>query len=187
MERLGDAHFRRAFAAAMGNRGPDEMCTEFYRVPERTSNFEKAAQALAREYDGAELVTDTAVDNVRTGTPLAVQLMGGEPDKLAYVVRLLASRRRLAQVVGLDETDAQSPPPPPPRIDLNCGCPANLVSACFRETRACPTKLLPKKKATSSNLRTENITGNWERGGQLAVANTGSPVRHRARNGRRGE
>ena len=171
MERLGDAHFRGAIQHAITHiRGPDgkksasyfprrinnssftnilthelkttEMCTEFMRVPEKSSNFESAALALARSYDALELAKrddDDRATDAATGTPLAFQIMGGDAEKLAHVARLLASPKKLAAAARIDEAEAS---PPPPRIDLNCGCPANLVTG---------------KGAGSSLLRTPEV------------------------------
>jgi len=99
MELLGDRVFRRAHARAAG--GCDEYCTEFLRVPDRgPPPSPRLVRGLAGKYDPGEL---------EGRAPLAVQVMGASPERLAGVVRALVAR-------GAG------------RVDLNCGCPANTVT-----------------------------------------------------------
>ena len=99
MELLGDRSFRRAHARAAG--GCDEYCTEFLRVPDRgPPPSPRLVRGLAGKYDPGEL---------GGRAPLAVQVMGSSPERLAAVVRALVSK-------GAG------------RVDLNCGCPANTVT-----------------------------------------------------------
>jgi len=99
MELLGDRAFRRAHALAAG--GVDEYCTEFLRVPDRgPPPSPRLVRGLVGKYDPGEL---------EGRAPLAVQVMGASPERLAAVVGALVAR-------GAG------------RVDLNCGCPANTVT-----------------------------------------------------------
>lgn len=103
MEGLGDARFRIALAAR-GLGGFDEACREFIRIPGTLPNGadpEKIVRNLCGKYDASELPG---------GLPLGAQLMGSEPELLTLASRYLA-------------IDLKAP-----RIDLNCGCPANVVT-----------------------------------------------------------
>eukprot|EP00850_Spirogloea_muscicola_P024221 SM000493S17371 [mRNA] locus=s493:3072:5968:- [translate_table: standard] len=98
MEKLADAPFRRALDAAVG--GFDEACTEFIRVDDRPQLPGRAAHGLVRRYCTHELPT----------TPLAAQIMGSNPHMMGAVTYLLAAEKGA------------------PRVDLNCGCPAKVVT-----------------------------------------------------------
>lgn len=102
MEGLGDCRFRIALGAN-GDGGFDEACREFIRVPGTLPNgadANKLLRNLCARYDAEEL----------GGIPLAAQVMGSETDLLEIASRHLAVDKAA------------------PRIDLNCGCPANVVT-----------------------------------------------------------
>ncbi|WIA38597.1 hypothetical protein OEZ86_001907 [Tetradesmus obliquus] len=98
MENLADRPARIALKQAIG--GFDEACTEFIRVPGRSDKPSATTRGICAAYDVFEL----------GDVPLAAQLMGSNVQLLA------AAAERLVHVKGA------------PRIDLNCGCPANVVT-----------------------------------------------------------
>uniref|UniRef100_A0A383VKB7 tRNA-dihydrouridine(47) synthase [NAD(P)(+)] n=1 Tax=Tetradesmus obliquus TaxID=3088 RepID=A0A383VKB7_TETOB len=98
MENLADKPARIALKQAIG--GFDEACTEFIRVPGRSDKPSATTRGICAAYDAFEL----------GDVPLAAQLMGSNVQLLA------AAAERLVHVKGA------------PRIDLNCGCPANVVT-----------------------------------------------------------
>eukprot|EP00878_Enallax_costatus_P044806 GHUV01053560.1.p1 GENE.GHUV01053560.1~~GHUV01053560.1.p1 ORF type:complete len:417 (+),score=114.48 GHUV01053560.1:509-1759(+) len=98
MENLADRPARIALKETVG--GFDEACTEFIRVPGHSDNPRATTRGITASYDANELGE----------VPLAAQLMGSNIDLLA------AAAERLVTVKGA------------PRIDLNCGCPANVVT-----------------------------------------------------------
>ena len=126
MEGLGDRRLRRALAFSTG--GFDEACREFTRVPgvlSQGARPEKLLRGIALTgYDADELTDWTKFawnewDQDALGTPpptsrapnlLAAQLMGSNEELLERCARFLAN-----------EGGA-------PRVDLNCGCPANVVT-----------------------------------------------------------
>ena len=155
MEGLGDRRLRRALALSTG--GFDEACREFTRVPgviSQGAKPEKLLRGIALNgYDAEELLAPatlradehydchptmtgyssraygggapesprddesplspgSAVIQIPSRAPalLAAQLMGSNPDLLETCASYLAT-----------ETSA-------PRVDLNCGCPAGLVT-----------------------------------------------------------
>ena len=91
MEGVGDRCFRKAMASIGGF---DEAVTDFLRVPAHAH-----IESLAKKYEPDET----------SPIPLAVQLMGSDPELLA------------AMGVAMEKKKA-------PRIDLNCGCPSNTVT-----------------------------------------------------------
>jgi nifR3 family TIM-barrel protein len=91
MEGVGDRCFRKAMASIGGF---DEAVTDFLRVPANAH-----IESLAKKYEPLET----------SPIPLAVQLMGSDPELLA------------AMAVAMQKKGA-------PRIDLNCGCPSNTVT-----------------------------------------------------------
>lgn len=91
MEGVGDRCFRRAMASVGGF---NEGVTDFLRVPSNAH-----VQSLAKVYEADEMAP----------IPLAVQLMGSDPELMA------------AMAVEVEKRGA-------PRIDLNCGCPSNTVT-----------------------------------------------------------
>jgi len=110
MEGLGDRRLRRALARSTG--GFDEACREFTRVPGALSQGAKPEKLLRRValngYAADELLeTDMGVGDMHL---LAAQLMGSNPELLEQCARILAT-----------EGGA-------PRVDLNCGCPASVVT-----------------------------------------------------------
>ena len=113
MEGLGDRRLRRALARSTG--GFDEACREFTRVPGALSQGAKPEKLLRRValngYAADELL-ETSETSGATGDMhlLAAQLMGSNPELLEQCARILAT-----------EGGA-------PRVDLNCGCPANVVT-----------------------------------------------------------
>ena len=105
MEGLGDARFRKALSRdACG--AFDDACKEFTRIPAALPNGAKAEKFIRKlslcGYDAREL----GENNVK----VSAQLMGSNGELLEMAARELAS-----------EGDA-------PRVDLNCGCPANVVT-----------------------------------------------------------
>lgn len=131
MEGLGDHRLRRALVLSTG--GFDEACREFTRVPGTLSQGAKAEKLLrgialngydARElmilesnagmgYHGTENDAGQRVEQkVRHAhqSLLAAQLMGSTPELLRQCAFVLAT-----------EGGA-------PRVDLNCGCPATVVT-----------------------------------------------------------
>lgn len=108
MEGLGDHRLRRALALSTG--GFDEACREFTRVPGVLSQGAKPERLLRgialNGYDARELVHPDS----RAPHLLGAQLMGSNPELLERCARFLA-----------EEGGA-------PRVDLNCGCPANVVT-----------------------------------------------------------
>ena len=113
MEGLGDRRLRRALARSTG--GFDEACREFTRVPGALSQGAKPEKLLRRValngYAADELL-ETSETSGATGDMhlLAAQLMGSNPELLEQCARILAT-----------EGGA-------PRVDLNCGCPASVVT-----------------------------------------------------------
>lgn len=91
MEGVGDIYFRKAMASVGGF---DEAVREFLRVPTNAH-----VKSLACRYQANEMAPN----------PLAVQLMGSDPQLMAAMAVEMASRSA-------------------PRIDLNCGCPSNKVT-----------------------------------------------------------
>jgi len=91
MEGVGDRCFRIAMAAIGGF---DEAVTDFLRVPTNAH-----VESLAKRYEALET----------TPIPLAVQLMGSDPELMAAMAKQMEMRKA-------------------PRIDLNCGCPSNTVT-----------------------------------------------------------
>jgi nifR3 family TIM-barrel protein len=91
MEGVGDRCFRKAMASVGGF---NEGVADFLRVPSNAH-----VQSLAKAYEAKELAP----------IPLAVQLMGSDPELMATMA--IEVERRGA-----------------PRIDLNCGCPSNTVT-----------------------------------------------------------
>ncbi|NDD58593.1 MAG: tRNA-dihydrouridine synthase family protein [Chlamydiae bacterium] len=91
MEGVGDHCFRKAMAFVGGF---DEAVTDFLRVPSNAH-----VESLAKRYRHDET----------SPIPLAVQLMGSDPELLASMC--VQMEKKLA-----------------PRIDLNCGCPSNTVT-----------------------------------------------------------
>lgn len=91
MEGVGDRCFRIAMASLGGF---DEAVTDFLRVPSNAH-----VESLAKRYDAQE--TDPI--------PLAVQLMGSDPELMGAMAKQMEMRKA-------------------PRIDLNCGCPSNTVT-----------------------------------------------------------
>lgn len=121
MEGLGDRRLRRALARSTG--GFDEACREFTRVPGALSQGAKPEKLLRRValngYAADELLetSETSGASFGVGAPtpetkhlLAAQLMGSNPELLEQCARILAT-----------EGGA-------PRVDLNCGCPASVVT-----------------------------------------------------------
>ena len=110
MEGLGDRRLRRALAFSSG--GFDEACREFTRVPGVLSQGAKPERLLRgialNGYDAHELMSPST--STSTGTLLAAQVMGSNVELLERCARYLA-----------EEGGA-------PRVDLNCGCPANVVT-----------------------------------------------------------
>jgi len=107
MEGLGDARFRVALAAN-GAGGFDEACREIIRIPgalPNGANPTKLVKNLCANYDADELRFGATVR-----VPLGAQIMGSEPWLLELAARHLATEKSA------------------PRIDLNCGCPANVVT-----------------------------------------------------------
>ena len=107
MEGLGDARFRKALSRdACG--AFDDACKEFTRIPAALPNGAKAEKFIRKlslcGYDARELGENNNVIKV------SAQLMGSNGELLEMAARELAS-----------EGDA-------PRVDLNCGCPANVVT-----------------------------------------------------------
>ena len=125
MEGLGDRRLRRALAFSTG--GFDEACREFTRVPgvlSQGANPEKLLRGIALTGYDADELTDWERfawhhDDVRGEAPpptsrapnlLAAQLMGSNEELLERCARFLARQGGA------------------PRVDLNCGCPANVVT-----------------------------------------------------------
>ena len=110
MEGLGDRRLRRALARSTG--GFDEACREFTRVPGALSQGAKPEKLLRgialNGYAADELLL--LGDDAEDTHLLAAQLMGSNPELLERCARILAT-----------EGNA-------PRVDLNCGCPANVVT-----------------------------------------------------------
>ncbi|OUS49398.1 dihydrouridine synthase-domain-containing protein [Ostreococcus tauri] len=102
MEGLGDARFRIALHAD-GRGGFTEACKEFIRIPgtlPRGAVAEKIVKNLCARYDADEL------GNV----PLGAQIMGSDAELLTLAARHLGEDKNA------------------PRVDLNCGCPASVVT-----------------------------------------------------------
>lgn len=91
MEGVGDRSFRKAMASIGGF---DEAVRDFLRVPKNAH-----VQSLASVYFADEL----------SPIPLAVQLMGSDPELMAAMGQEVEKKGAL-------------------RIDLNCGCPSNTVT-----------------------------------------------------------
>jgi len=120
MEGLGDSRLRKALFRSSG--GFDEACREFTRVPGSLSQGAKPERFLRsialNGYDAHELGRkkseggDECDASYFPPAPslLAAQLMGSTPELLERCARFLA-----------EEGGA-------PRVDLNCGCPANVVT-----------------------------------------------------------
>ena len=105
MEGLGDKRFRKAISTVGGN-FYDDICKEFTRVPGNLPNGAKAEKFIKKlslhDYDAFELGSE--------GVKVSAQLMGSNAELLELAAKELAS-----------EGEA-------PRVDLNCGCPANVVT-----------------------------------------------------------
>ncbi|CAL6417917.1 unnamed protein product [Bathycoccus prasinos] len=105
MEGLGDKRFRKAISTVGGN-FYDDICKEFTRVPGNLPNGAKAEKFIKKlslhDYDAFELGSE--------GVKVSAQLMGSNVELLELAAKELAS-----------EGEA-------PRVDLNCGCPANVVT-----------------------------------------------------------
>uniref|UniRef100_A0A7S3QLV4 tRNA-dihydrouridine(47) synthase [NAD(P)(+)] n=1 Tax=Dunaliella tertiolecta TaxID=3047 RepID=A0A7S3QLV4_DUNTE len=101
MENLADRPFRRALAS-MGPGGFDESCTEFMRIPGRAERPNNAVRGITSHYSAWELA--------QQGRPLGAQIMGSDPGLLSLAAHHLAHVKQA------------------PRVDLNCGCPANIVT-----------------------------------------------------------
>ena len=114
MEGLGDRRLRRALARSTG--GFDEACREFTRVPGALSQGAKPEKLLRgvalNGYAADELLflSDETSGETEDMHLLAAQVMGSNPELLERCARFLAA-----------EGGA-------PRVDLNCGCPANVVT-----------------------------------------------------------
>ncbi len=114
MEGLGDRRLRRALARSTG--GFDEACREFTRVPGALSQGAKPEKLLRgvalNGYAADELLFlgDETSGETEDMHLLAAQVMGSNPELLERCARFLAA-----------EGGA-------PRVDLNCGCPANVVT-----------------------------------------------------------
>ena len=114
MEGLGDARFRKALSRdACG--AFDDACKEFTRIPAALPNGAKAEKFIRKlslcGYDARELgENNNNNNNNNTVIKVSAQLMGSNGELLEMAARELAS-----------EGDA-------PRVDLNCGCPANVVT-----------------------------------------------------------
>ena len=114
MEGLGDRRLRRALARSTG--GVDEACREFTRVPGALSQGAKPEKLLRgvalNGYAADELLFlgDETSGETEDMHLLAAQVMGSNPELLERCARFLAA-----------EGGA-------PRVDLNCGCPANVVT-----------------------------------------------------------
>ena len=114
MEVLGDRRLRRALARSTG--GFDEACREFTRVPGALSQGAKPEKLLRgvalNGYAADELLflSDETSGETEDMHLLAAQVMGSNPELLERCARFLAA-----------EGGA-------PRVDLNCGCPANVVT-----------------------------------------------------------
>ena len=110
MEGLGDRRLRRALARSTG--GFDEACREFTRVPGALSQGAKPEKLLRgialNGYAADELLL--LGDDAEDTHLLAAQLMGSNPELLERCARILATEGHA------------------PRVDLNCGCPANVVT-----------------------------------------------------------
>lgn len=92
--------------------GFDEACTEFIRVPGASDSADAAIRGITSCYDPCELASSSSSNSgssAGTHVPLAAQLMGSN------TVLLAAAAARLARMGA-------------PRIDLNAGCPANVVT-----------------------------------------------------------
>ena len=166
MEGLGDRRLRRALAFSTG--GFDEACREFTRVPgvlSQGARPEKLLRGIALTgYDADELTDWTKFawnewDQDAVGTPpptsrapnlLAAQLMGSNEELLERCARFLAN-----------EGGA-------PRVDLNCGCPANVVTG---------------KGAGSSLLRDPRDVESCAAAVARGVAGTGCAVTVKLRSG----
>lgn len=84
--------------------GSDEFCSEFLRCPDQWNDIHKTRQisrGVVRRYDPLETAAH--------GMPLAAQIMGSNAEILETVARILATKGA-------------------PRVDLNMGCPANVVT-----------------------------------------------------------
>jgi tRNA-dihydrouridine synthase C len=105
MEGLGDRRFRRAISIDACD-AYDDVCKEFTRVPGNLPNGAKAEKFIKKlslhDYDAFELG--------RGKRRVSAQLMGSNAELLEMAAKELAS-----------EGEA-------PRVDLNCGCPANVVT-----------------------------------------------------------
>lgn len=166
MEGLGDRRLRRALALSTG--GFDEACREFTRVPGVLSQGAKPERLLRgvalNGYDARELMGNGRVgggdangERRLDGEPggggcglLAAQLMGSNAELLERCARFLA-----------EEGGA-------PRVDLNCGCPANVVTG---------------KGAGSSLLRDPNDVEACIAAVKRGVAGTGAAVSLKLRSG----
>ena len=165
MEGLGDRRLRRALAFSTG--GFDEACREFTRVPgvlSQGANPEKLLRGIALTGYDADELTDWERfawhhDDVRGEAPpptsrapnlLAAQLMGSNEDLLERCARFLAHQGGA------------------PRVDLNCGCPANVVTG---------------KGAGSSLLRDPRDVEAMTRAVARGVAGSGCAVTVKLRSG----
>ena len=100
--------FRVALARRTAPVVSDEACREFIRIPGALPNGAdptKLVKNLCANYDADELRFSATAR-----VPLGAQIMGSEPWLLELAARHLATEKSA------------------PRIDLNCGCPANVVT-----------------------------------------------------------
>ena len=144
MEGLGDHRLRRALALSTG--GFDEACREFTRVPGVLSQGAKPERLLRgialKGYDARELVHPDS----RAPHLLGAQLMGSNTELLERCARILA-----------EEGGA-------PRVDLNCGCPANVVtgkgagSSLLRDPRDVPFVHLSHRASVFNTIANLNYT-----------------------------
>ena len=114
MEGLADRRFRKAISLKQTNYF-DDICQEFIRIPSSLPEGalkEKFVKKLSiGNYDSNELIMDAMnARGLGRGRLLSAQIMGSNSELLECSARFLA-----------DEGGA-------PRVDLNCGCPANVVT-----------------------------------------------------------
>ena len=152
MEGLGDRRLRRALARSTG--GFDEACREFTRVPGALSQGAKPEKLLRgialNGYAADELLLLGEDFSAEERNLLAAQLMGSNPDLIEQCAKFLAT-----------EGNA-------PRVDLNCGCPANVVTG---------------KGAGSSLLRDPEAVYDCVAAVSRGVAGTGCAVSLKLRSG----
>jgi tRNA-dihydrouridine synthase len=130
MENLANHQLRRAFARTIG--GCDEMCSEFMRVPDailQNGSRRGIVRGVVQKYNPRELMQlAEGFEGDGDGwtlpyMPLGAQIMGSTADILSPVTAELLRRGA-------------------PRVDLNLGCPSNVVTG---------------KGAGSSMLRTPEL------------------------------